>query len=79
MFCLQLKQSATSGQVSLTDLAKLKSQISHLEEELSSLRALGHEHVTLKEKTKDKDSEISRLRHELKLAQKDIEIYHKWV
>ena len=63
----------------LKDLARLKSHISHLETEISKLQSVKEKHGNLQSKTKDKDSEINRLKHELKLAQKDIEIYHKYV
>ena len=63
----------------LKDLARLKSHITHLETEISKLQSVKEKHGNLQSKTKDKDSEINRLKHELKLAQKDIEIYHKYV
>ena len=62
----------------LKDLARLKSHITHLETEISKLQSAKEKHGNLQSKTKDKDSEINRLKHELKLAQKDIEIYHKY-
>ena len=63
----------------LKDLARLKLHITHLETEISKLQSVKEKHGNLQSKTKDKDSEINRLKHELKLAQKDIEIYHKYV
>lgn len=75
--CSKLTQSAKSGEICLKDLIRMKSHITHLETEITKLQSVRDKHGNLQSKTKDKDAEINRLKHELKLAQKDIEIYHK--
>lgn len=64
-----MKRSATAGRDNLQDISVLKQQISLLENEVDRLRK--------KDSIPGIDRKDMELRHELKLAQKDIEIYQK--
>ncbi|XP_067932858.1 interaptin-like [Watersipora subatra] len=70
-----LKHRAESAEQSLNDIPRLKAKIAQLEAEGEELRKKKSIVEAAREKDELKDLDYNKLKHELKIARKDIELY----